>query len=153
MLDFTLDPINGTTGPSIKLDFDDLKHGVPQLGSRSFPPHGVYPAHYWEVALDDLLVSTAGMTVQNHNPGEDGTSLGDIHYFNVSYTPFDADTLLVMDVIGLLHSNPAPTKWVFAPFSHNAVAHLPEPGVATLLAVGLGGLALRRKRSKAARQG
>ena len=118
------------------------------------PPHGVYESWYWTVHLADLDVANAGKTVYNYNPGsEDDYTTGDIHYLTVEYSPYHWEMNLMMDVVGLAARTNPGDKWVFAPFSHNAMAaYLPEPGVISLVAVGLAGVALRSGKRRLKRQ-
>lgn len=52
------------------------KYGIPLL----IPPYSIFPTYYSAFSLPDLMVSTAGETINNYNPGESDTCLGDIHY-------------------------------------------------------------------------
>jgi len=99
---------------------------------EDLPPHGVFPAYYWLVSLPDLLVSTAGETVMDYQPGSTGSDTGDIQAYELSFRGFDH---LHFDLMGTaVTSNKSSLK--FAPFSHDA-EHFPVPGALLLGALGL----------------
>lgn len=118
-------------------------YGTPPL----LPPHGIYPTYYCAYSLPDLLVSTAGETVWNYNPGEEGESdTGDILSLNLDVIGY---TFIHFDVAGTVVGKNGKTWERKAPFSHDADSPsvIPEPTSMLLLLPGLLGLVgIRRKK-------
>lgn len=118
-------------------------------GPGVFPPHGVFPCPFWQVPLPDLQVGSAGEDVydfgEEFDPADPGdTKAGDIQYYEIEYSPYHPEVLLHVDVYG---ATDWPSKYWFAPFSHDAdAAHTPEPATLGLLLAGLAGLAFVKKR-------
>jgi len=111
------------------------------------PSHDAFPAYYRGVALEDLMVGTAGETVPDYTPDDTGAGTGDIQRYWVSWYGFP---YVHFDLTGIGYdtSNPldAGKVWPrFAPFSHDLTA-LPEPATLFLLAGGLAGLVGIRRR-------
>ena len=107
-------------------------------------PHGIYPTYYTSIKLPDLLVGSAGETVYDYNkdfdpanPGASGCDIGDIQYYRISYDP--RFTFIHFDLTGIAHNGNS--KNVFAPYSHDADAVIPEPGTLILIGSGLIGIA------------
>lgn len=70
------------------------KYGTPPL----MPAHSIFPTYYYAYHLPDLLVSTAGETIWNYNPGEEGESdTGDMHTLNLDVIGY---TFIHFDVAG-----------------------------------------------------
>ena len=118
--------------------------------AMAMPPHGVWPAYYWEVSLPDLLVEASGELVQNWSPDEDGWDTGDIQFYDVAYSGF---VHTHYDLAGMAHNGLVVER--FAPFSHDAFAIgegdgyvIPEPATLCLLGGGLIGLAISRRRRR-----
>ena len=108
-------------------------------------PHGIYPAYYYTLDLPDLEVDTAGETVYNYNPGEDGQDTGDIQKFYVEYTNY---FLIHMDLTGVAVWENGRLKNVFAPYSHDADAPsiVSEPSTFILIGGGIIILMVYRRR-------
>jgi hypothetical protein len=79
-----------------------------QGSSGDFPPHGVYPADYWDVSLSNLLYHNGkggyyDETVYdydaNFDPATSAQDIGDIQFYNVSWEPYSGDVLIHFDVI------------------------------------------------------
>jgi len=112
---------------------------------KNFPWHGIYPARFWAVPLAPLQVVAAGETVYDYIPGGTGSDSGDVQYYEISYSPYSVDFMLHIDLVGYAHNGQS--KWVFAPFSHDADAGaVPEPATAALLALGIAGLGIAGRR-------
>ena len=127
----------------------------------NFPDHGIYPSRFWAVDLSQFLfpdtsnsfldVENAGETVVDYNPGADpGTDQGDVQYYRITYSPFNPNFFLHLDLIGFATNGFA--KWTFAPFSHDAEASgVPEPTTMALLGMALLGLGVGRARKRRSR--
>jgi len=122
----------------------------------NFPDHGVYPAYFWQVPLANLMIGTVQEDVYDFGEDFDLANLpssapdvGDVQYYQVSYSPYRPDFMFEIDLIGLAHNGH--TQWRFAPFSHTAVAWpLPEPSTLVLLGLSLAGMGLLKRRSRKA---
>ncbi len=136
---------------TLTLEEADLVYGQPPWRVAGLPPHGVYPAYYWAIDLDQLAVADAGETVydfnENFDPnnpaasGEDeDPGKGDIQYYQISYAPYHPDISLHFDATGI---DDGPGQGgAFAPFSHDAeAAFLPEPGTFALGLLAVAGCA------------
>ncbi len=110
------------------------------------PPHSIFPTYYGEYSLPNLMVSTAGKTVYNYNPGETGSDLGDIHSLQIDWSDY---TFVHFDAAGTVVGNNGHTWQRRAPFSHDAEAVVPEPSTMFLLLPGFLGLAGFRRRNQA----
>ena len=113
----------------------------------NFPGHDVYPAYFWAVSLDDLLIEQYQEDVYDFSPGFDPANppvpapdVGDVQYYSISYQPYTYDFRFEIDLIGEAHNSHS--AWRFAPFSHNAAAHSPEPATVLLLGTALAGLGM-----------
>jgi len=116
------------------------------------PPHGIFPAYYWIVNLADLLISTAGETVDDYKPGcapGEGSATGDIQLYDIAVSGFD---LVHFDLGGTLHklkgNGDIQTSVINAPFSHDAEydPHVPAPSALLLVAFGVGALGIARRK-------
>ena len=113
----------------------------------NFPGHDTYPAYFWAVGLSDLLIELWQEDVYDFGPSFDLTNppstapdVGDVQYYSISYQPYTYEFMFEIDLIGYAHNGSS--QWRFAPFSHNADAHSPEPGTALLLGTALAGLGM-----------
>ncbi|MEK7813632.1 MAG: choice-of-anchor N protein, partial [Candidatus Desantisbacteria bacterium] len=101
-------------------------NGVPitidVYGKPFIPGHGIYPTHYCVYSLPDLMVSSAGEIVYNYNPGESGTSSGDIHHLQIEYAGYSS---IHFDASGTAVAPDGTTWQRKAPFSHDAEAIVP----------------------------
>lgn len=136
-------------GTIVNLGKGDATYGTPSL----LAPHGIFPAHYFEVALPDLEVAGAGETVYDYNtdfdpanPDASGSDSGDQQTLNIDYSA--EFFYLHMDLTGTaLDADGKVLKTAFAPFSHDADAptSVPEPGTLAVFAMGLFILAAARR--------
>ena len=118
-------PYDGSL-PTISITEQDFLFGTPE----NLSPHGVYPGLYYEYWVGDLIVGSE--LVYNMVDGG-GPAPGDVQQLHMeisgfSQVHFDAhDTIVKADNY----------KSVFAPYSHNAMAAIPEPNTMILLGTGL----------------
>jgi hypothetical protein len=105
-------------------DINSFSYGTPPSwgdNAGDYPPHGVYPTHYFELAIASL-VNTAPETVHNMQPGEyDDTAPGKIFKFQVA-TSYD---WLHFDSYGFFNESDGQFK--FAPNSHDSEKGTPPP--------------------------
>jgi len=126
-------------GIDVMIESSMMNYGQPEEIDQ---PHGIYPTYYYSVSLPNLEVDTAGETIYNYNPGEDGQDTGDIQYYTVSY---DKYFLIHMDLTGIAVWKDNSEHEVFAPYSHDADAAVPEPATLFLIGFGLIGIRIANK--------
>jgi hypothetical protein len=134
-------------------DINTFEFGTPPSwgdNAGDYPPHGVYPTHYFELAVSSL-VNTAPETVHNMQPGEFGdTAPGKIFKFDV-VTSYD---WLHFDSYGFF--NEPDGKFKFAPNSHDSEKGpgtpppptIPEPSTMLLFGSALALVGVVRKIQK-----
>jgi len=128
---------SGSFGP-FTFDDDDIIVGEPPFANQ-FPRHGIYPAYFISIPLEDLQVNDESDTIINsvdiaEGITPPGTDTGDIDLYQITYSGFSS---LHMDLTGTTHySGNKPDAQEFAPFSHDATA-VPEPGMLLLFGSGL----------------
>jgi len=123
---------------------------------NNFPDHGIYPAYFWQVPLPNLMIDAFQEDVYDFGEDFDLANLpssapdvGDVQYYQITYSPYDPAFMFEIDLIGLAHNGK--TQWRFAPFSHAVEAWpLPEPSTIILLGLSLAGMGLLGRRSRKA---
>ncbi len=136
----------------------DMVYGVPPIENASvYQPkdpgdlsqHGIYPTYYLEVAFQfDPDLETATYNVQD-NPGEfTGAGTGSYYVpFEIASATLDGETFLHFDLYDEQVKSGDTDIGIFAPFSHDAgTTKVPEPGMFSLLSMGLLGLGLVSRR-------
>lgn len=112
-------------------------YGTPTKGGKQLPPHGTYPSYYYELGLPDMdMESEPLVTVPNYNPEDDGQDEGIIYEYEIGYSK-EKIFGIHMDVAGTAVKKNGNEQSVFAPFSHNADAVIPEPSTLLLLGMGM----------------
>ncbi|MEE9443057.1 MAG: choice-of-anchor N protein [candidate division Zixibacteria bacterium] len=126
------------------IDYNDFTYGTPpEFGDNAsgYPPHGTFPANYFELELA-ALVNDAPHVVMDMQPGEDGTDMGRIFILNIS-TSYEN---VHFDAHGFYREIDG--KFTFAPFSHDGQKTIPEPGTLTLFGLGIAGAGIYRRFKK-----
>jgi hypothetical protein len=131
-------PYDGSL-PTVSITEQDFLFGVPD----NLSPHGVYPGLYYEYLVGDLIVGSE--QVYNMVDGG-GPAPGDVQKLHMEIDGFTQVHFDAHD--GIVKADNY--KSVFAPYSHNAMAVIPEPNTVILLGaglalLGLGRTALRRR--------
>jgi hypothetical protein len=134
-------------------DINSFNLGTPPSWGESagdYPPHSVYPTHYFELSIASL-VNTAPETVHNMQPGEYGdTAPGQIFKFQVT-TSYD---WLHFDSYAFLRESDGQFK--FSPNSHDSEKgpgtppppSIPEPSTMLLFGSALALVGVVRKFQK-----
>jgi len=111
--------------------------------------HGIYPTYYCAFQLPDMDFSSGTVTVYDYIPGEYGEDQGLIYEYSIGYSGFFG---IHMDAAGVAMKKNGKEGDVFAPYSHDADAPIPEPSTLILIGISLTGIAgvvkLKKRRSR-----
>ncbi|MFH1563700.1 MAG: choice-of-anchor N protein [Nitrospirota bacterium] len=140
---------NNLSGAYVKINGTPINfsYGIPLMpNNKPLPSHDIYPTYYCVYSLPNLMVSTAGEIINNYNPGETGTDLGDIQSLAIEWSGY---TFVHFDAAGTVIGKNGSIWNRKVPFSHDAEAVVPEPTSILLLGMGLfGATGLIKRRKK-----
>lgn len=148
----TITGLGDVSGTSATIGASDFTLGYAEpFDDKTFPSHGVFPAYYYVLGLDPLLVDDPAHRepVYDYNAGyvpgvSTPSGFGDIQQYRVAYDGFFH---MHFDLTGVAYGT---GKWAdgvskFSPFSHDADGPpgppIPEPSTVMLFVAGLSLLA------------